>query len=186
VVEALEQKSQISPDRWQASLKYMEVLARMHRIDPAKFVAAGCEMPQGDAQAAMNGYERFYRMYQRKGLDDAFLEFCTGWLRRNVPKHRPLVSFVTGDCGQFLSDGPQLTAIIDMEIGHLADHFARRRSPGRDRLLQERDREPALPAPGSVSRADEPVAGHHAENRGNTPQLGRHRGLAVARGRVLP
>lgn len=124
VVEALEQKSEISPDRWQASLKYMEVLARVHRIDPAKFAAAGCEMPCDNMQAAMNGYERFYRMYQRKGLDDAFLEFCTGWLRRNVPNHRPLVSFVTGDCGQFLSDGPQLTAIIDMEIGHLADHFA--------------------------------------------------------------
>jgi hypothetical protein len=124
VVEALERKSEISPERWQASLRYMEILARMHSIDAAQFVAAGCEMPHGNAEMAMNGYERFYRMYQDKKLDDPFLEFCTLWLRRNVPQHRPMVSFVTGDCGQFLSEGPHLTAVIDMEIGHLADHFA--------------------------------------------------------------
>jgi len=124
VVEALEQKSEISPERWQASLQYMEILAKMHSIELAKFVEAGCEMPVGNVQMAMNGYERFYRMYQHKQLDDPFLEFCTAWLRRNVPGHRPTVSFVTGDCGQFLSDGPNLTAVIDMEIGHLADHFA--------------------------------------------------------------
>ena len=124
VVEALENKSEISPDRWQASLRYMETLAKMHSIDPAKFVEVGCEMPIGDAAKQLNLYERFHRMYEDKKLDDPFIEFCTLWLRRNVPQHRPMVSFVTGDCGQFLSEGPHLTAIIDMEVGHLADHFA--------------------------------------------------------------
>jgi len=123
VVEALENKSEISPERWQASLKYMEILARMHSIDPQQFVDAGCIMPVGDRDIALNGYERFYQMYKDNGLDDPFLEFCTAWLRRNVPKHKPFVSFITGDCGQFLSDGPELTAVIDMEIGHLCDHF---------------------------------------------------------------
>jgi hypothetical protein len=124
VVEALEKKSEISPDRWQASLRYMETLAKMHRIDPAKFVEVGCEMPVGAAAQQLNLYERFHRMYTDKKLDDPFIEFCTLWLRRNVPKHRPMISFVTGDCGQFLSDGPELTGVIDMEVGHLADHFA--------------------------------------------------------------
>jgi hypothetical protein len=124
VVEALENKSEISPDRWQASLRYMEILAKMHSIDPAEFVAVGCEMPVGDAAKQLNLYQRFHGMYEDKKLDDPFIEFCTLWLRRNVPKHRSMVTFCTGDCGQFLSDGPQLTAVIDMEVGHLADHFA--------------------------------------------------------------
>jgi hypothetical protein len=124
VVEALENKSEISPDRWQASLRYMEILAKMHSIDPAKFVEVGCEMPIGTAAKQLNLYERFHRMYEDKKLEDPFIEFCTLWLRRNVPTHQPMISFVTGDCGQFLSEGPHLTAIIDMEVGHLADHFA--------------------------------------------------------------
>jgi hypothetical protein len=123
VVEALEKNSEISPDRWQASLRYMEYLAKMHSIDPAQFVEVGCEMPVGDEAASLNGYERFYQMLVDRNIEDPFIEFCTAWLRRNVPKHRPFVSFTTGDCGQFLSDGPDITAIIDMEVGHLCDHF---------------------------------------------------------------
>jgi len=30
-------------------------------------------------------------------------------------------TFLTGDCGQFLSDGPDVTCILDVEIGHLGD-----------------------------------------------------------------
>jgi hypothetical protein len=123
VIEAIEKKSEMSPDRWQASLKYMEILAKMHSIDTAQFVAAGLEMPTGDQDIALNSYERFYQMYVDAELSDPFLEFATLWLRRNVPKHRPMISFVTGDCGQFLSDGPNLTAVLDMEAGHLGDHF---------------------------------------------------------------
>jgi hypothetical protein len=57
------------------------------------------------------------------GISDPFLDFATGWLRRNVPEAKPMLSSVTGDCGQFLSDGPNLTAVIDVEVGHLGDHF---------------------------------------------------------------
>jgi hypothetical protein len=123
VVEAMEKKSEISPDRWQASLKYMEILAKIHSIAPAKFAAVGCEMPVGNEAIALNNYDRFYRLYKSHQLDDPFLEFCTVWLHRNVPKHQPMISFVTGDCCQFLSEGPNVTAVIDMEIGHLCDHF---------------------------------------------------------------
>src|SRR5271170_6229143 len=81
VVEALENKSEISPDRWQASLKYMEILAKMHSIDPQQFVDVGCIMPAGEQDISLNGYERFYKMYKDNNLDDPFLEFCTTWLR---------------------------------------------------------------------------------------------------------
>jgi len=123
VVEAIEKKSEISPDRWQASLEYMEILAKMHSIPPEQFEAAGCRMPVGNADINLNFYERFYELYQKLGISDPFMEFCTGWLRRNVPAAPPMLSFVTGDCGQFLSDGPKVTAVIDVEVGHLGDHF---------------------------------------------------------------
>ncbi|MFA7555729.1 MAG: phosphotransferase [Spongiibacteraceae bacterium] len=122
VVEAIESKSEMNPERWQASLDYMEILAKIHNIDPAQFVAAGCEMPTSDHDIAMNGYERFYQMYLDAKLSDPFLEFVTQWLRRNVPKHKPKVSFVTGDCGQFLSKGSKVTVLLDMEAGYLSDH----------------------------------------------------------------
>ena len=123
VVEAIEKKSEISPDRWQASLEYMEILARMHSIAPAKFEAAGCRVPVGNADTNLNFYERFYALYQKLGVSDPFMEFCTKWLRLNVPEPTPFLSFVTGDCGQFLSEGPKVTAVIDVEVGHLGDHF---------------------------------------------------------------
>lgn len=123
VVEAIEKKSEISPDRWQASLEYMEILAKMHSIPPAEFEAAGCRMPVGNADINLNFYERFYQLYEKLGISDPFMEFCTKWLRLNVPAKAPMLSFVTGDCGQFLSEGPKLTAVIDVEVGHLGDHF---------------------------------------------------------------
>jgi hypothetical protein len=88
VVEALENKSEISPDRWQASLRYMEILARMHSIDPAEFVAAGCEMPVGDAAKRLNLYQRFHAMYEDKKSTIRLSSFahcgCAGTCRNIV------------------------------------------------------------------------------------------------------
>jgi aminoglycoside phosphotransferase (APT) family kinase protein len=39
--QAIENPSEMTPDRWQASLRYMEILAEMHPIPPERFVAAG-------------------------------------------------------------------------------------------------------------------------------------------------
>src|SRR3546814_19897398 len=58
-----------------------------------------------------------------RGIIDPFMEFCAVWLRRNVPEHRSRISFVTGDCGQFLSEGPEVTAILDVAVGYLGDHL---------------------------------------------------------------
>lgn len=122
VMEAEESRSIMTPDRWAASLSYMEALADIHRIPPADFVAAGLKMPVGAEEIALNSVDRFYAMCQDQKVVDPLMEFCAIWLRRNVPQDLTNISFVTGDCGQFLSDGPVLTAIIDMEVGHLGDN----------------------------------------------------------------
>lgn len=121
IQEAIENRSTMSPDRWTASLRYMEILADMHRIAPERFAAQGATMPTNATELALGNYERFHAMTRQLGITDPLLEFSVRWLRRNVPQNRHAVSFLTGDCGQFLSDGPELTCIMDVEIGHLGD-----------------------------------------------------------------
>jgi hypothetical protein len=123
VVEALENPSGMSDDRWAASLEYMEILARMHSIDPQKFVARGVELPVGADDIALNSFKRFHAMAMRLNAIDPLVEYCANWLQRNVPAQRSRISFVTGDCGQFLSEGPHVTTVLDMEIGYLGDHL---------------------------------------------------------------
>lgn len=121
VMEAIEKSSGMTADRWAASLKYMDVLAEMHKIAPEAFVAKGAALPSGPVEIALNSFERFYAMFAQSGVVDPFMEFIALWVRRNVPQHRTTISFVTGDCGQFLSDGPTVTCVLDMEIGYLGD-----------------------------------------------------------------
>lgn len=123
VMEAVESASTMTPDRWSASLQYMEQLAAMHRIPVPALEAIGCTRPEGPTELALQHYERFHAMYEEQGIVDPPMEFATRWLRRNVPQCRSRISLVTGDCGQFLSEGPDLTCVIDVEIGHLGDHL---------------------------------------------------------------
>lgn len=147
IQQAIEQGSEMTEDRWQASLSYMEILARMHAIPPERFVAAGALMPADDKAIALGNFELFHAMTGMNGISDPFIHFFAGWLRRNYPQGRSRVSFLTGDCGQFLSDGPEVTCILDVEIGHLGD-------PMRD-LACYRGR-------------------HPIENMGDVPALFRH------------
>lgn len=123
VMEAVENASTMSPDRWVASLKYMEILARMHQIPAEQFEAAGVVRPTTAQQVALNHVERFNAMCHDAEIVDPFMEFCMTWLRRNVPQHRTRCTFVTGDCGQFLNQGEDVTAVLDVEIGHLGDNL---------------------------------------------------------------
>lgn len=121
VQQATENASTMSAGRWKASLKYMEELARMHAIPDAAFAGTEVGDPQGARAIALDSYERNYALLEKRGAVDALIEFFTLWLRRNVPAHRTERCFVTGDCGQFLSKGEDITAILDVEIGYLGD-----------------------------------------------------------------
>jgi hypothetical protein len=154
IQQAIENASEMTAERWQASLRYMEILADMHAIPPAKFVEAGAIMPQASRGIALNNFELFHAMTKFSGRTDPFIEFFSRWLRRNYPEHRSQVSFLTGDCGQFLADGPDVTCVLDVEIGHLGD-------PMRD-LACYRGR-------------------HPIENMGNIPALFLHYEKAASR-----
>jgi len=121
IQQAIESGSQMTPDRWEASLKYMDRLAEMHAIPVDRFAAAGAQLPEDNAALMLANFERFDAMAREADISDPFIDFMALWLRRNCPQNRAGTAFLTGDCGQFLSDGPEITCLMDFEIGHVGD-----------------------------------------------------------------
>ncbi len=121
IQQAIESGSQMTSDRWQASLAYMDRLAELHAIPVEEFVDAGAELPEDNTDLMLGNFERFDAMGRGAGVYDPFLSFMAGWLRRKCPQNTAGTAFLTGDCGQFLSDGPDVTCLMDFEIGHVGD-----------------------------------------------------------------
>ena len=121
VQQSIEAASTMSPARWQASLEYMDILARIHAIPVSAFAGTEAGNPQDAKAIALDQYERNHALLAKRDAVDAMIAFFTLWLRRNTPENRSERSFVTGDCGQFLSLDGKVTAVLDVEIGHIGD-----------------------------------------------------------------
>ena len=101
---------------------YIDILTRVHAIDPAAFVAAGLRLPEGPADVALNMFDRFEKVYRNEKQAPApLLEFGIQWVRRNVLTHRSQARFVTCDSAQFMFDDGRVTGLIDLENGYLGD-----------------------------------------------------------------
>jgi hypothetical protein len=104
---------------------YVEILARMHRIDVAEAEALGLERPRTPEALGLGDLDRWERAYRRtKRRPDPMLEFTLGWLRRNVPRHRSRVALLHCDAGQFLFERGRVTALHDFELACLGDPMA--------------------------------------------------------------
>lgn len=104
---------------------YMDLLAEMHRIDPAEFQKAGLERPADGTAAAFVDLPRWEAGYrQGKSAPEPLIEWCLRWLKRNVPERSGDVRFLTGDAGQFLFDAGRVSAVIDLELATLGDPHA--------------------------------------------------------------
>jgi len=120
---AIENATSMSPERWAASLKYVEVLARMHAIPVSEFSEIEGIRPVGAREIATSQLERQYAVGVEANAIDSTIEYMTSWCRRNVPEHRTEGSFITGDAGQFLCTGDEISAVIEFEIAHIGDIF---------------------------------------------------------------
>lgn len=119
---AFESTPRLGPERWQAMLDYMGHLAALHRLPIEKFAhIRGMTAPATPADLALRATERMYRYGEAAGLIDAPLAFVQSWLRRHLPAHRTEPSFVTGDAGQFMADGPRVAGLLDFEIAMIGD-----------------------------------------------------------------
>ncbi|HNC69658.1 MAG TPA: phosphotransferase [Pseudomonadales bacterium] len=104
---------------------YMELLARMHALDTAPFIAAGLRPPADPQRIALGDFAHWERGYRKaKRRPEPLIEFVIGWVHRNVPRARTQVSFLAGDSGQFLFDKGRVTTMLDFEVAYLGDPAA--------------------------------------------------------------
>lgn len=104
---------------------YIEILARMHHIDPAAFEAVGVARPRTAEELALVDFDSWERVYRsKKRRPEPLIEFVIRWVRRNIPQGRHRVAFLTGDCGQFLYENGRVTALHDFELACLGDPAA--------------------------------------------------------------
>jgi hypothetical protein len=112
-------------ERRRIAEQYIEVLARMHELDTAPFVAAGMSLPQGPAETALSYLNANIVLYRRtKRGAQPLVEFALRWMQRNVPMQRNTPRVVHGDPGQFLFEAGRLTCIYDFEATHIGDPLA--------------------------------------------------------------
>ena len=104
---------------------YMEILARMHALDPALFEAIGIRRPVGAEAIGLCDHEIWERAYRRdKRRPEPAIEFLIRWVRGQVPRDRERVSFICCDAGQFMFESGRVTAVIDLELACLGDPAA--------------------------------------------------------------
>jgi aminoglycoside phosphotransferase (APT) family kinase protein len=101
---------------------YMEILARIHALDPAPYEAADIKRPTTPEELGLSDFEVWERGFRRdKKRPEPLIEFVVKWIRRNIPVDRDRVCFVCSDAGQFLFDQGRVTALLDLELAHLGD-----------------------------------------------------------------
>jgi len=101
---------------------YLDLLADVHRLDPALFEKLGFPRPGTPAERSLGDLPRWEAIYRRgKNQPEPTIELVLGWLRDHVPSHRDRVSCLVGDSGQFLFDRGRVTAILDVELAALGD-----------------------------------------------------------------
>ncbi len=102
--------------------EYMGILARIHALDPEPYARAGitrASTPSGSGRVGLDVYLAGYRATKLR--PDPFLEFCLGWIDRNPVDTRGREAPVVWDSGQFHQQDGHVTAILDLELGHLGD-----------------------------------------------------------------
>ena len=102
--------------------EYMQILARIHALDVDEFEAAGitrAASPSTPNSVGMAYFEKLYRQTKRR--PDPFVEFALGWLRRNPLPANGREAPIVWDSGQFHHREGKITALLDLEIGHIGD-----------------------------------------------------------------
>jgi aminoglycoside phosphotransferase (APT) family kinase protein len=105
--------------------EFVDILARMHRIDLAELEAIGLERPRTALQLGLADLEHWERAFRRmKRRPEPMIEFTLRWLRRNVPQGRTRAALLQADCGQFLFENGRVTALLDFELAYVGDPMA--------------------------------------------------------------
>lgn len=106
---------------------FIRVMARMHALDLDELALAPYMpyLPTTAEEAALEEVDLALRQWKDflAGYTEPLITFGVDWLRRNAPKTVARISLVQGDTGpvNFMFDGDEVTAVIDLEWGHYGD-----------------------------------------------------------------
>lgn len=105
--------------------EYVEILARMHAIDIARFTAIGLDRPGTPHEIALAyiGPARKAFAAQRVA-PDGFVAFLDRWIDQHLPGGLSEISLITGDPGQFMVRDGKIVALHDFETAHLGSPWA--------------------------------------------------------------
>jgi aminoglycoside phosphotransferase (APT) family kinase protein len=109
-------------ERARVMADYIDVLVRMHQLDVAPFAEAGIvrgKPGESDAVGLRHFEQRAYRSL--KVRPDPFLEWALAWLERHRPAPHQREAAIVWDAGQLLHENGRVTAILDLEFGHIGD-----------------------------------------------------------------
>ncbi|AFR49453.1 phosphotransferase family protein [Gordonia sp. KTR9] len=111
-------------ERVSVASEFMRTLAAMHCVDPHRL-----DLPDQNADMDLRElvdheidvWEAIYRGSSAE--DDPLIDLGLDWLRRNRPAASGPVVIVQGDTGpgNFLYENGRVTAVLDLEMGHLGD-----------------------------------------------------------------
>jgi aminoglycoside phosphotransferase (APT) family kinase protein len=109
-------------DRESVCRQLIHQMAKMHRLDTGPFRTIGLRYPGTPRETTLSFFDDVYDHYRRtKGVPNPRLEFLSGWVKRNAPPANCQPRFTACDAGQFMYDGPTLTATMDLELSVLGD-----------------------------------------------------------------
>lgn len=109
-------------DRRAAVDDYLQILARLHALPVQPFADAAIAGTEPSADPALIGLRRYEEVFRSTTRHpEPFMEFCLGWLRRNPPDARGRRAPVVWDSGQFHHRDGRITAVLDLELGHVGD-----------------------------------------------------------------
>lgn len=102
---------------------FMRILAEMHRVDPHRLGLADQD-PDADLRVLVHReIDAWEKVYRDSGISDPLIDLGLDWVRRHVPDEPGPVVIVQGDTGpgNFLYENGKVTAVLDLELGHLGD-----------------------------------------------------------------
>ncbi|MCB2046886.1 MAG: phosphotransferase [Novosphingobium sp.] len=109
-------------DRESVRRQLAREMAKMHKLDTAPFIAAGFHCPQSPIETTLAFYSHAMNSPRPANpVPNPRLAFLEHWVSRNTPPARTEPKFTACDAGQFMYDGGELTAMMDLELGMLAD-----------------------------------------------------------------
>jgi hypothetical protein len=102
---------------------FAEVLAALHRVDPATLELHGFDRPTTPEDHARLDLAMWARLGATVADLDPLIAYCGAWLVAHAPTTATATALVQGDTGpgNFLALDGRVTGLVDMEFAHVGD-----------------------------------------------------------------